>query len=1379
MEQFVRMAMACRRVLAALALAVVLAVPTTALAWPLDSEWFAFTRSSIVWSDPVDGGTDLDIVGSAGPVAGACASSCPAASIFNDGTYLYLRIRLDGDPSGLRPFGWGFLIDTNNVLTDYEWMIMVNGVSNPDQIEIDRNVLQGTADDPTDKVEVVGWSETADENTNYRIMTADSTFNSTPDYFLDLRIPYATFKAVTGLTDQSPIRFFVGTSNSAQTLSNDLLALTISGGISDVVLPLGTQPTTGTVSFVSSLTSSVTVTTAYQGQTLYIRAADSDRNMSSATYQTLTAIVATGNDSETVLLTETGADTGVFSGSLVTAGGPPAAGDGTLQVSPIEAVAATYVDAIDLGLTMNQNRSAMLTVLSSADLAVTKTASNTAPTEGAIVDFTLTVTNNGPNAATGIQVTDLLPADLKHESDSGGGTYNKNTGTWGVPPLASGGSATLLISTSVRNGTNGNTITNTAAITAASLPDPVSGNNSASVTITVGGADLAVSKTVDDPAPAAGGSITYTIGLTNNGGNAASGVLVTDLLPAGVSYASHVVTQGTYTPASGIWSAGALASGATTTLTITATVTAAAGSSVVNTASVTASDQADGNTANNSAGATIFVGGADLAVAKSVSNASPNEGAAVSYRVTVTNNGPGSPTGVQVADLLPAGLTFTSALASQGTYTTATGVWTIGALATSATLTINATVNAGTNGQTITNTAAVTASSVGDAVTANNTASAPLTVQRAEVALSKLVSSSSPTLGASISYLVVARNNGPNAATNLQVSDLLPALVTYASSTVSPPGSTYTSGTGLWNIGTLASGATTTLRINVTVSSNSNDALKTVLNTAAITNADQADPVGTNNAATASFTIQGCDLAVAKTVSNATPASGSNVTFTITIRNNGPYTSDKNVTVYDVLPTGLAYVSDTTTAGNYGTASGAWDFGNTTIASGATHTMTITAQVTAPTGSAVTNQANNAALYDFDLSNNLAAATVLVGGTDIAVTKTADTLSPNAGSSVVFTIAAKNNGPNSAANVTVLDALATGLTYSASSATQGAYDPGTGLWTIPALATGATGTLTLTATVNSGTGGTTLTNTASLTAPLATDTNTANNAASVVLSVQSADLSVTKSANNLTPNELDPVVYTVTVTNNGPNDAAGVTVLDLLSTSLTYSSAVVSQGSYSSTSGSWAVGAVAKNASATLQITARANVGSGGTNVPNTASITAAAQEDPNGANNSASVTITPAAVLAPSITGVKTVRTLSDPYNTTTNPKAIPGAVMLYTMTVVNSGPGAADADTLAITDPVPSDTLLCVSTLCSDPPIAFTCSAAPACGLTYTYATAVTYTNRPGGVGPYDYTPAPDANGYDGLVTGFRVNPAGAFSASGGAPHPQFTVQFKVKIR
>lgn len=150
---------------------------------------------------------------------------------------------------------------------------------------------------------------------------------------------------------------------------------------------------------------------------------------------------------------------------------------------------------------------------------------------------------------------------------------------------------------------------------------------------------------------------------------------------------------------------------------------------------------------------------------------------------------------------------------------------------------------------------------------------------------------------------------------------------------------------------------------------------------------------------------------------------------------------------------------------------------------------------------------------------------------------------------------------------------------------------------------------------------------------------------------------------------------------------------------------------------------------------------------------------------------------LFPTLTFAKSVVAYSDPLNVTTNPKAIPGAEMLYTITVTNSGYGAADNNTTVVTDPIPANMSMCVSTLCSNPPVVFSCSAAPACGLTYTTAN-VTYSNQAGGGVPYSYSALPDAAGYDSAVTGIQINPAGIFNgASGGTP--SFSLVLKMKIK
>lgn len=107
-----------------------------------------------------------------------------------------------------------------------------------------------------------------------------------------------------------------------------------------------------------------------------------------------------------------------------------------------------------------------------ADLSLTKTVSNSAPTAGATISYTLQARNASasPNTATGVLVTDVLPLGANYVSHSGSGTYNPATGVWQVGSLAPGGVASLTITITV-NATAGATIVNTAEITASSHTD--------------------------------------------------------------------------------------------------------------------------------------------------------------------------------------------------------------------------------------------------------------------------------------------------------------------------------------------------------------------------------------------------------------------------------------------------------------------------------------------------------------------------------------------------------------------------------------------------------------------------------------------------------------------------------------------------------------------------------------------------------------------------------------------------------------------------------------------------------------------------------------------------------------------------------------------
>jgi hypothetical protein len=148
-----------------------------------------------------------------------------------------------------------------------------------------------------------------------------------------------------------------------------------------------------------------------------------------------------------------------------------------------------------------------------------------------------------------------------------------------------------------------------------------------------------------------------------------------------------------------------------------------------------------------------------------------------------------------------------------------------------------------------------------------------------------------------------------------------------------------------------------------------------------------------------------------------------------------------------------------------------------------------------------------------------------------------------------------------------------------------------------------------------------------------------------------------------------------------------------------------------------------------------------------------------------------------PTLVVAKSVQVLSDPFNNATNPKRIPGSVQLYSITVTNQGTGTVDASSMSLADRVPPNSTLYVSTSGGDP-VAFI-DGVPASGLLFNYAASVSYSSQPGGGAPYNYTPVPDADGYDPNVTGFRIAPTGLMLPATVAGNPSFTIRFRVRVR
>ncbi|HZL87681.1 MAG TPA: DUF11 domain-containing protein, partial [Pirellulaceae bacterium] len=298
-----------------------------------------------------------------------------------------------------------------------------------------------------------------------------------------------------------------------------------------------------------------------------------------------------------------------------------------------------------------------------------------------------------PDAATNVVVADLLPTGLTlgTATAEAGTNYNSTTGAWTIPSLANGATATLtLTATAASSGLK----TNTAQVTASDQFDTNTADNQAGVDVTPQVADLSVVKEVNDSTPNAGQPITFTIRVINSSTTQqATGVTLTDQIPAGMTIGTATPSSGTYNQTTGVWDIGTIAANATATLTITATSTTAA--QKTNTARLTTADQFDpdstpGNTAageDDEMTITITPNVADVRLSKTVSTSSPQVGQQVTFKVTVTNDGPQAATGVKVTDQLPAGLSFVSKNVPAGTtYNETTGIWDIPTLASGSSL---------------------------------------------------------------------------------------------------------------------------------------------------------------------------------------------------------------------------------------------------------------------------------------------------------------------------------------------------------------------------------------------------------------------------------------------------------------------------------------------------------------------------------------------------------------------------------------------------------------------------------------------------------------------------------------------------------------------
>lgn len=585
----------------------------------------------------------------------------------------------------------------------------------------------------------------------------------------------------------------------------------------------------------------------------------------------------------------------------------------------------------------------------SADVQIVKTGPG-GVTAGQTVSYTITVTNNGPDPATGVFVSDPTPANLSFVSNTGACTspFPCNLGT-----LNSGQSATIT-ATYGTAGTFAGNVTNTATVSSL-ITDPNTGNNSSSATTNVGAqADLSIVKS-GPVSVVPGQNLVYTITVTNAGPSPATGVTVSDLTPVGLAFQSNSGACTTSYPCS----IGTLAAGQSATITSTYTVPANyASSSISNTASVSSTVNDPNSTDNASSTTTTVTQTADLAITKS-GPASAGTGQNIVYTITVTNSGPSSATGVVVSDATPAGLNFVS---NSGACVAAFPC-TLGTLASGQTATITSTyfIPAGYSAASITNTASVS-SGVSDPSNTNNTSSATTTIA-AQADLSVVKTGPASVIpGQNVVFTVVVTNNGTLAASNAVVADSTPAGLTFVSNS-GACASPYPCA-----LGNLAAGQSATITSTYAVPANY--ASPGITNTATVSSAT-TDLNSSNNSSTATVLLgSASDITVAKS-GPPTAFDGSNVDYTIVVRNNGPAAAS-NITVTDPTPTGLAFV------GNSGACTTAFPCTIAALAAGQSVTITSSYNVQAGVGATVVNAVSVATSSDPLVTNNASQASTQV-----------------------------------------------------------------------------------------------------------------------------------------------------------------------------------------------------------------------------------------------------------------------------------------------------------------------------------------------------------------------------------------------------------------
>lgn len=788
----------------------------------------------------------------------------------------------------------------------------------------------------------------------------------------------------------------------------------------------------------------------------------------------------------------------------------------------------------------------ILTVSTAADVSITKTAFPNPAVPGSELTFTLTITNNGPDGAQNVTVTDVPPIELNDVmfSVDNGVTYNPWTGSYVLGNLASGEVRNILVKGVVEQSVT-TAIVNTANVSSTTF-DPDLTNNTDTVDVPVlASADLSVVKTGSPNPVLTGDLLTYTILVANAGPSSASNVSLNDALPDVLENGEYSLDDGaTWNPWGNTINLGDLNAGALVRVLIRGQVSSAATSPIVNTAVVSSTTPDPDPTNNTSTEETEVQTLADLSIVKNASSQIVNSGDVLTYTITVTNNGPSDAANAVLEDDLPSSLLNGEYSLDGITFLPWSGIVNLGNIISGASLNvlIRGEVASGATGSII-NTGTVS-SDTPDPDLSNNTDTVIVGINSlADLAVTKTGNPSVVEQGDALNYTITVTNNGPSDASDVLVSDDLPASVTNAEYSLDA-GVTWNPWVSPLNLGTMINGEVRVILIRGVVNVGNEDV---ILNTTTVSSVTP-DPDLSNNTDSETTGVNFlADVMVSKTATSTTVTAGDLVTYNIVVTNNGPDAAN-DVLLADNFSTDLISPEYSLDGGaTWNPWVGTLNLG--TLQALASVNVLIRAILNPGT---LLNTLNNTVTVtsttpDPDPSNNIDEEVVDVDfSADLMITKTAQQLTVSPGDVLVYSLEITNNGPSLARNASLIDAIPLTLLNQEFSLDGGItwmpwvnpYNLGNvdALTTIKVLirgtvSNGATGLITNTSSVTSQTPDPNLSN----------NTDTEN-----VLVVSSADISVVKTALNNPVKVGDVVTYSLFVNNAGPSVANDVLVYDLM-----------------------------------------------------------------------------------------------------------------------------------------------------------------------------------------------------------------------------------------